>query len=182
MIRNVLALIQTLIDIMRLRKGPEAIPHSQVVLVVVVMLWVVADLISVAASPNVAMDRRIVGWLVTLVALVIYGLIVLFYRRSERLLQMMSAIIGCGAIFTFMLTIILGTSGQLPDESALQIGFIMAVFFVMLWSVVVEGHILASTIEQPRIVGLMIALAVFLLQIYLLEMAFPAPEVPANSG
>ena len=182
MIRNVLALLQTLFDIMRLRKGPDAIPHSQVILVVVVAMWVAADLVSVVASPQIAMDRRVVGWLVALVALVIYVLIVSFYRRGERLLQMLSSIIGCSAIYTLILTVVIATSAQLPDQSPLQFGFVMAVFAVMLWSVVVEGHILSTTIGQPRIVGVMIALSVFLLQIYLLEIAFPPPDIPANTG
>ena len=94
MIRSVLALIQTLLDIMRLRKGPDAIPHSQVVLLVVVAMWIGADLISVLASPRINMDRRVVGWFVALVALAIFALIVSFYGRRERLLQMITSIIG----------------------------------------------------------------------------------------
>ncbi|MEL7186248.1 MAG: hypothetical protein AAFN50_07415 [Pseudomonadota bacterium] len=182
MIRNVLALIQTLLDIMRLQKGPDAIPRSQVVLLVVVGLWITADILSVMASPQVAMDRRMVGWAITLVALIIFALIVAFYRRQARLVQMMTALIGCTAIFTFMLTIVVGISGLLSAESPVQLGFIAAIFGVMLWSVIVDGHILARTIDQPRIVGVMISLSIFLLQLYLLEIAFPAPEVPANTG
>lgn len=182
MIRNVLALIQTLLDIMRLRKGPDAIPRSRVVLLVVVGLWVVADILSVMASPKVAMDRRVVGWAITLVALVLFAVIVQFYRRSERILQMMTALIGCTAVFTFVLTIVVGVSGLMSTESPMQLGFVAAIFGVMLWSVLVDGHILSRTIDQPRIVGVMIALSIFLLQLYLLELAFPTPEVAANTG
>lgn len=182
MIRSVLALIQTLFDIMRLQKGPDAIPRSQVVLIVVVAMWVAADIVSVAASSQVAMDRRVVGWFVSLIALAIFSLIVGFYGRRERLLQMITAIIGCAAMFTVVLTIIIGVSNQLTDESPMQLGFYMSVFAVMLWSVIVEGHILARTIEQPRIVGVMISLSVFLMQLYLLEIAFPASTAPETSG
>lgn len=181
MIRRVLALIQTLLDIMRLRKGPDSIPHSQVVLLIVIAMWVGADLISVVASPQVNMDRRVVGWLVSFVALAIFALVVSFYGRRERLLQMISAIVGCAALFTVVLTIIVGMSGQATDDSPVQLGIVMSVFAVMLWSVIVEGHILARTIEQPRIVGVMISLSVFLLQLYLLEITFPAMNPEAGA-
>lgn len=182
MIRNVLALIQTLFAIMRLRKGPDAIPHSQVLLLIVIAMWVATDIVSVAASSEVAMDRRVVGWFVSLIALAVFSLIVGFYGRRERLLQMITAIIGCAAIFTVVLTVIIGVSSNLTGDSPMQLGFYMSVFAVMLWSVIVEGHILARTIEQPRIVGVMISLSVFLMQLYLLEIAFPAPNGPASSG
>lgn len=167
---------------MRLRKGPDAIPHSQVVLLIVVVMWVVADIVSVIVSEQVAMNRRAVGWLVSIFALLVFAVIAGFYGRRERLLQMISSIIGCAAVFTVILTIILAIGGQLPDRSPLQTGVLMMIFVVMLWSVVVEGHILATTIEQPRIVGVMISLSVFLLQIYLLEIAFPSPDTSAVSG
>jgi hypothetical protein len=48
---------------------------------------------------------------------------------------------------------------------------------VLLWSVPVEGHILARTIDRHWYVGIVVAMAVFIFQFYLMYLLDPTPAV-----
>ena len=47
-----LALFETLFDIIRLRKGPDAIPHSSVLLSIIIGLWIFAGLVMTLMTPE----------------------------------------------------------------------------------------------------------------------------------
>lgn len=185
MIRSVLALIQTLFDIMRLRKGPDAIPHSQLLLVIVLVVWLVVGALATASVGEIPIDRLFLGWFVSFLGLAVYGSIVSLYGRKERLLQMLTAILGCGFLFTIIIWVLEIIGFELlgaESGSALLSSVVLFIWFVYAWSIVVEGFILSVTIGQPRFVGTMVALAVFILQLYLLVVVFAAPDAAATSG
>lgn len=163
MICDVLTLIQTLFDIIRLRKGPEAIPHSPVLLIFVVAAWLAAGAIITMLIDELDQTDFVVSVLTGLIALMIYSVVVVFSRHSSRLLQTITAILGCGALleFTFaaghvFLTMLIG------KNLAALINYL-----ILLWSVPVEGHIIARATNRHWAIGLLIAAAVFLIQIQL---------------
>ncbi|MCP5092556.1 MAG: hypothetical protein GY949_16710, partial [Gammaproteobacteria bacterium] len=51
-----LALFETLFDIIRLRKGPDALPHSVILLLIVTALWIFAGLTMTMLTPE--LDER----------------------------------------------------------------------------------------------------------------------------
>ncbi len=57
----VLALIETLIDIIRLRKGPDAIPHSTFLLVVIIALWLFAGLLMTFLTAELDEQDFVIG-------------------------------------------------------------------------------------------------------------------------
>ena len=56
-----LALFETLFDIIRLRKGPDAIPHSTVLLAIVIGLWLFAGLVVTITTPELDQTGFIFG-------------------------------------------------------------------------------------------------------------------------
>jgi hypothetical protein len=46
---------------------------------------------------------------------------------------------------------------------------------ILLWSVPVEGHIIARAIDRPWFVGIIMAIAVFIIQLYLYAYLDPNP-------
>ena len=185
MIRSVSALIQTLFDIMRLRKGPDAIPRSQVLFVIVLLVWLVAGALATAVVGEIPINRLFLGWFVSFGGLAIYASIVSLYGKSERLLQMLTAVLGCGFLFTIIISLLEIIGIQLlgaESGSPLLTTIVLLIWFIYAWSIIVEGFILSVTISQPRFVGTMIALAVFILQLYLLVVVFAAPDAAANAG
>jgi hypothetical protein len=154
------ALIKTLFDIVLIRKGPDAIPHSQVLLSAAILLWlfplVVASVI-VPTFEGAVVVVTIASWLLSLVC---YALIVVLARFGHRLVQAMTAIAGCGAL------IFLGQVAGLIFLTPF-LGAALAQIFIYLllaWSVRVKGHIIARTIDCEWYLGILIAISVFVLQ------------------
>jgi hypothetical protein len=154
------ALISTLFDILTLRKGPDAIPHSLLLLVIAVVMWFLPLLSGTQLLP--ALDAQAVlsvtvSWLVSLAC---YVLVILVAGRSARLIQAMTAIIGCGALISFgQISSVVFLTPFLSDNIVA-----IVVELLLFWSVYVKGHIVAQTLAREWYVGLIIAIGVFLLQ------------------
>ncbi|NQV85550.1 MAG: hypothetical protein HQ492_00535 [Woeseiaceae bacterium] len=161
MISDVLTLFKTLFDIIRLQKGPEAIPHSPVLFALLASAWTAAAAAVTAMIGQLNQSDFAISMLLGIIALVIYAAVIVFSQKSSRVLQSLTAILGCGVLLECLfvtgylsLTPILG-----KDVAGL------ASFLILLWSVPVEGHIIARAIDRHWYVGLLIAIAVFLIQI-----------------
>ncbi len=165
-----LALFETLFDIIRLRKGPDAIPHSTVLLAIVIGVWLFAAVVVTLTSPEMDQTGFLLSTLGAIVALGCYVAIILFFGRGARLLQAVVAILGCGALLSLAsaaadvsLRHIVG-----PDPTR------TVVILILLWSIPVEGHIIARTIDRHWYFGVVIAMAVFILQLVLYAQMNPA--------
>ena len=169
MITYVLALLRTWFDIIRLRKGPDAVPRSPVVFALAVALWLASGITLVLMFERFDMKDFIVGVLTSVIGLVCYAAILNFFARAERLLQTLSAIIGCGALLTIAFAA--GSMILTPLIGAGLTGNI--VFLILLWSVPVEGHIISRAIDRHFLLGLVFALAVLFLQLYVDQVVNP---------
>ena len=170
-----LALLRTLFDIVRLRKGPDAIPYSWVACFIVLTLWLFAGLSTTMATPGMSDQDFLYGTFTGVVGLAAYAAIVVTSGHTPRLLQTVTAILGSGALISFMF---LGASTLLPPlftalpflgPSAVNI----VVTLVLLWSIPVEGHIIARAIDRHWYLGIAVAMAVFIFQLYLYSAVNP---------
>ncbi|HSM30517.1 MAG TPA: hypothetical protein VK854_07425 [Woeseiaceae bacterium] len=154
------AFIKTLFDIVTLRKGPDAIPASWLLLNAATVMWFLPLLVAAVLVPGfggTAVTASVASWALSLVC---YAAVIVLAGYSRRLLQALTAIIGCGAlIFVAQVAGLVVVSVLLGTAVA---GLV--VYLLLFWSVYVKGHIIARTIERDWYVGLVIAIAVFLLQ------------------
>jgi hypothetical protein len=162
----VLALLTTLLEIALLRKGPESIPRSPVVFLVAVGLWLLVDFASVLINPGVGMRQLLTGLAISIPGLLLYAVIVSWYGQPRRNLQMLTAVLGCGAMLGLLLTVALGIFVRPQTTGPVSSVALLVVWSIVLWSIVIEGHILSRTINQPRPFGVAIAFSVFLVQFY----------------
>ncbi|MDX1516107.1 MAG: hypothetical protein R3288_04670 [Woeseiaceae bacterium] len=154
-------LLQLLLDIILLRRGPDDLPHSWLVLVLCVALWLLALLATTLSIANfdrldasIAVGSAAVGALSYLVILQFAGF-------AARALQTLSALIGTGALISFaMLAVLVLMTPFLGPRIANA-----AAFLLLVWSVPVKGHIIARAINWHWYAGTAVALAVFLLQL-----------------
>ena len=156
-----LPLLQTLFDIALLRKGPQHLPRSTAILLIAVLFWLFAMLASVVLIDRFDETDFFREVLSTTIGVLVYGWIVVLRGRGARLLQAMSAIIGCGgllAVFRAILYWGLATPLGPAFVSFLVYGF-------LLWSLSVKGHIIASAIDTHWYIGALIAVGVFSLQL-----------------
>lgn len=170
-----LALLRTLFDIVRLRKGPDAIPYSWLVCFIALLLWLFAGLSTTMATPGMNDDDFLYGTFTGVVGLAVYAAIVVTSGHTARLLQTASAILGSGAFISFMF---LAASVLLPPLFA-PLPFLgqnavnIVVTLILLWSIPVEGHIIARAIDRHWYLGIAIAMVVFVFQLYLYSAVNP---------
>ena len=161
-----LALFLTLFDIVRLRKGPEAIPYSWVLGLVVLTLWLLAGF-AIALSTESIDDRDFLNSTFTgVVALACYAAIVVSSGHRPRLLQTATAILGSGALISFLYLVETVVLGALVGEPVTTLIAMLIVF----WSVPVEGHIIARAIDRHWYVGIAAAMAVVVFQWFLYDL------------
>lgn len=164
-----LAHLATFFDIVRLRKGPDAVPYSWSLCLVALSLWLLSGLSMTVMTPD--MDDRdfLYGTFVGVLGLAVYAAIVVTAGRTPRLLQTLTAILGCGAIISFLFVtgnVLLPPVLSLlpfPGESTVSI----LLTLLLLWSIPVEGHIIARAIDRHWYLGVAVAMGVFLLQLFL---------------
>jgi hypothetical protein len=164
-----LALFETLFDIIRLRKGPDAIPYSSVVFVMVVALWLGAGLVMTIMTPELGKHDFLIGTFTGLCGLSCYAGIVMVTGNKTRLLQTVTAILGCGAILSLLFVV--GNVFLSPFLSK-NITSLVATL-ILLWSIPVEGHIIARAINRHWYVGIVAAMAVFFLQLFVYSLVDP---------
>lgn len=170
MIADVLPLLTTLFDIIRLRTGPEAIPHSSVLFVMTLVAWMAAGELIVMLIFELDQSDFAISIALGVVALLLYAFVVVSSQRSSRLLQTLTAILGCGVLLQCLF--IVSYSFLTPVLGRGIAGIVS--YLLLLWSVPVEGHIIARTIDRQWYVGFLVALAVFLIQIQLSSFFGPA--------
>ena len=161
-----LALLQTLFDIIRLRKGPDALPRSSVLLAIVVAFWLFIDILAGVILPAFGRSS-ISGLAISTLGIIIYAFVATLYGRSARIMQMLTALIGCGAVLGLAVTLTIGVALQLQGLDVVAILSVLAVWSITLFSIVVDGHILSRTLDKPQLHGVIIAFLIFALQYYL---------------
>jgi len=96
-----------------------------------------------------------------LLGVMFYGAIFFVTGYSQRLVRALTAVIGCGAVLTFLFVAEFVLFS--PFLGAGAAGVVAAL--IILWSVPVEGHIISRAIQQHWFVGIAIAVAAFILQL-----------------
>jgi hypothetical protein len=171
----VLALLTTLLDIIRLKKGPDAMPYSWIITLITLMLWLVAGFVITATSEEMTDEDFLIGTFTGVAGLGCYASIVVLSGHTPRLLQTVTAILGCGAVLSFVFV-----AGTLVLTPLLGVGTAnLVVTLVLLWSIPVEGHIIARAIDRHWYVGIVAAMAVFVFQLFLYGLLNPAVETVA---
>ena len=166
-------LIRTLFDIVLLQKGPDAIPYSWLLLGMTIALWLFSSLAGLAIIEQFDETNFFLGMLTGVAGLACYALVVVLHGFASRLVQAVSALIGCSALIflAFVAQFVLFT----PFVGERVTGLVANL--ILLWSVPVEGHIIARTINRHWYIGIVIAITVFALQFLLYISVAPAPEV-----
>lgn len=170
------ALIRTLFDIIRLRSGPDAIPYSSLLFVIIGMMWLLAGVVMTVATAELDAKDFIIGTLTGVAGIACYAAIVVLAGRSARLMQTLMALLGCGALLSFLFVAGNLVLTPLLSDSVSN----LIVTLILLWTVPVEGHIISRAIERHWYVGVVMAMAVFILQLMLYSILDPttlvAPE------
>ncbi len=158
--RSLLPLVRTLFDITLLRKGPDSIPASMIVLLLVIGLWLFSSLAVLSLIEGYDESDFIIGLYTALAGVVAYTVILVVAGHASRAMQTITAILGCGALislaFVAEFVLFMPFLGQTITAIVAQL--------ILLWSVPVEGHIIARALGRHWYIGIVIAISVFALQ------------------
>jgi hypothetical protein len=169
--RTLLALLQTFFDILLIRKGPEDLPASRFLMWLAIGASVALSLITAAALLPPEDVRVDVTLALATFAGVLYMSIVVVAGHRNRLTQFLTATFGTDALFTAIYLVgylvLLAIAGETTAKE------VMGLFFY--WSIVVQGHIIARTIGGHWLVGIVIAIVVFIL-LLLMMWQMTAPQ------
>lgn len=158
---TLLPLIRTLVDITLLRKGPEAIPNSWILLYMSIGFWMLALLSTIALIANYGADDAWISIGSAILAAVCYVFVLIGTGYGSRGIPTLVALVGCGAIIWFMqLASIVLLTPILGGRNAGLVAFV-----VLVWSVPVKGNIIARAINWHWYAGIVVAFSIFLLQL-----------------
>ncbi len=153
-------LLRTLFDIAILRRGPEHLPRSVVLLAMTVGLWLFAALATLALIERFDDVDFFLSVFSAFIGVICYAGIVYLHGHAERILQTTAAIVGVGALITlvFVAEYVL----LMPFFGERTAGLVATL--ILFWSVPVEGHIIARAIDRHWYIGILVAMGVFILQ------------------
>jgi hypothetical protein len=158
--RTLTLLLKTFIDIILLRKGPEHVPDSGVVLVFSGSLLLLSTLVSAALVQSAETDSNLMSLISNLIGYVLFWLVLAVTGFARRVVPTMASIMACGSILTILMV-----AAAIIIAPALG-GSMAAIVFgmILFWSVRVKGHIIARAIERHWYTGTAIAVTIFIMQ------------------
>lgn len=167
-------LLRAFAGIALLRLDPSVLPASIVLLVLTAAAYAAA---SAAASRIVIADSHWLGRALLDVGstLAIFWLMLALRRRGHRWRQTMSAIFGSIVLLAplaIALQWVFGIEGAPELVKVLATSALMA---VVIWTILIVGHVLRSAIEVGQVAGIALALAWFVANSLLVERVYPAP-------
>lgn len=143
-----------------MRKGPEDVPHSMLILMIALGLFAIAMFISEVMVASTGTGIVLVSVFVSFLGYGFYGIVMAATGFAHRFLPTVSCIMACGSILTIMMV---ATYVLLRPIAGDPVAALIA-WLVLIWSVPVKGHIIARAINQHWYTGIAIALTIYIAQ------------------
>jgi hypothetical protein len=169
-------IFRAFIDLFLLRKGPDDLPKSSLLLAMAIGLSIVVNFLFYAIVESEYPTDLFVEFMTELVKIGSYITVLVLFGLFSRIMQTMTAIIACNAMLGIVLTIALLMSQPFMIKE-LDATFAWLVTF---WLILVEGHIISRAVELHRVTGIAIAVVIFILQLGFYYSFGEFPEVPAG--
>ena len=152
-----LSLLRLFWPLCQLQRGPQDLPADPALLLRAVLFCLLFGLLSFSLSMPFA-DAVLRAIVSMLISLAIWTLLVRTLAKPGRQLLTLTAIYGTAMILNLLLLPVvwlLEASGDNPSFLPwLQLG-------LLVWSIVINGHILRHTMEWPLFAGVALALGLF---------------------
>jgi len=143
----VFELIRVFVEIALLRKGPQHLPSSVLLLAITAAVYCALTIAFVRLIPEAGQPVALrtvmelalgLGWL--------WALLALFGRRA-RFLQTVTAIYGTSALLTPLVLGPLAIAAQVGKDQPIILPLIFSMFAVFVWYVVITANILRAALE-----------------------------------
>ncbi len=166
------AIAHPFIQICLLRRGPQDLPTSGILLAIALAAHMLMAVLFVAAYEG-AVKALLSGALDTALLAVLTGTLLYTQRQNARFVQTLTALAGTGAIITLVTLPISGWFLDTGPESRQGGLAILLLLAVTAWSIAVVGHIWRHALSAPYFVGLVVAVVFLGISIYVLRTLVP---------
>ena len=140
----------SLARMLRLRGGPQELPASWPLMIVLVSAYLMQNLIT---GQQLEDDNAVAKSVLALCLQVVVLTGLLYWRRHmERFTQTLSAMAGVGVAFNAITWILLSQSGTSPIQPLLALGWLL----VYIWSLFVNAHIYRNALSTTLSIGMLI--------------------------
>jgi len=143
-----------------LRKGPEHVPDSAIVLLLSGVLLFFSIFCSTVLVVEGEADDTLLTLVTALLGYVIYTAVLGATGKLRRFIPTIASIMACGSILSVLMVAVFVMFGPFLGTSLAS----LLALFILLWSVPVKGHIIARGIDQHWYAGIVIAMIVFIVQ------------------
>ena len=172
MLTDLSTLSKAFLDICLLRKGPQDLPKSSVLLTLCLILYTALDvLLTVQTRPFT--DALLVSLVDVGFLLLATSLILKQHRHIERLGQTMTALFGTGVILGIFIFPLVYGGVQNQYEDWLQQIIVLLFLVMVIWNITVLAHIVRHAISTSMGIGIMIAILYIWMSSLLITMLFP---------
>lgn len=161
------SIVKVLFDICLLRKGPEELPYSRMLL----GLLVVANFLISVSVGSILRDLKVAG-LAAIAALFLSFVFtkLLLLKRSERFLQTFCAMLGTDAIISIASLPSFYSIEYLQLSGAVELFFNVTVFAFFVWVVIVYGYIFSKALSSLMSYGIAISVGYVLLSAVVIDL------------
>lgn len=161
----------TLLGLMRLRAGPQDLPHSPSLMVGLLLATIALEHVAGQKLAGTSDGLPLRAALAVILGLGLPYLILHVGRRSARFVQTATALIATGLCFALIVLPVIASVGKLPEDPAeltsgqMLFGWISLVLLV--WKLAVHGSIFRHALEVPLRQGVLLAVALMLVEVSL---------------
>lgn len=150
-------LLRSLADIALLRGDPSGLPSSRPSVAVFVLAYAVADFVIARIGGVQSMLARTAVDLA--LTLPFFWLLLAVRRRSHRFPQTVNAALGTYVVLSPVIVVLLLLRGPARSSEALSLLMTACFTAVMIWYLLILGHILRSALDTGLVTGFAIAVA-----------------------
>jgi hypothetical protein len=159
-------LIRTLLDLLRLRSGPQDLPAGLGLAVALTLAWLAQGMLSDRVLDGAdSAPRSLLAVAVQFAAVIA---LLKLSNHAARIPQTISALAGTGFILGLLALLLLL---QL-DPAHPQPNLALAYFGLFIWSLAVDGHIYRHALSTKLSLGVLVAVLIFAANFIIMKAAF----------
>ncbi len=172
MIQAIFTLFRTFFEMCLLKRKPQDLPHSQELLALFLIIYTLINILLLWTSAG--LDHAIFSAVLetTLMILITYAILRL-NKHPGRTVKTLIALAGTGCIVS-VVAIPLFLAGMLePVTGAIQSLILLFYLLLLVWNVVIMGHILRHALDTSLGAGVIFAIIYILITSMLISVTLP---------
>ncbi len=166
-------LLNIFVDICLLRAGPQDLPTSRFLAVIAALLGLLTGALVIVESFGSVLYALFAQLLDLLLLLTLLRIGLVYRRLGARFLQVATALFGSSALINLVTMPLQLLIGEDPSTTLGGELGVLLYLFLLVWALVVIGHILRHAFDIRFSGGILVALVYFLMINWLVQIFFP---------